>query len=93
MIIIIVDYMTKKKWQEQHFGLVIESYEVTIIWDFTIHTDRHIKANQLNIVIKDHKRKWFLIDLPMPSDKNISVKEPDKISKYKDIEIENYVAL
>ena len=55
----------------------------------SIHTDREIKANRPDIIIKDKVEKTcMLIDMTVPSDKNISVKVVEKLSKYKDLEIE-----
>ena len=52
------------------------------------HTDRTIKANRPDIVVKDHKeKKCFLIDMTVPTDRNIAPKEFEKLSKYKDLEI------
>ena len=59
------------------------------IWDFPINTDRTIQANRPDIVIKNYKsKKCFLIDMMIPRHRNISVKEFDKLSKYKDLQIE-----
>ena len=64
---------------------------VTILWDMQIHTDRELSAN-LNtpdIVIKDHANRCCkLIDVSLPSDRNTSTKVIEKLSKYKDLEIE-----
>ena len=43
-----------EKWYEHTPQPVIESTEVTVLWDFTIHTDRKIDANRPDIIIKDH---------------------------------------
>ena len=76
-------------WYEHHPQPVTEGDNVTILWDFTIHTDRQINANRPDIVIKDLKQKTcFLIDLSVSADRNISVKEYEKLAKYKDLEIE-----
>ena len=55
-----------------------------------IHTDREIKANRPDIVIKDHQEKTclLLIDISVPADDNVCLKEMEKLSKYKDLEIE-----
>ena len=46
-------------------------------------------ADRPDIVIKDHKRKTCkFIDMAGPSDRNTSVKVTEKLSKYKDLEIE-----
>ena len=52
--------------------------------------DRAIQANRPSIVIKDEKSKTsFLIDMTMlPTERNISIKEFDKLSKYKDPQVE-----
>ena len=67
-----------------------EAKGVTIPWDIAIQTKRKIKINRSDIVVKDYKRKTCLLDMSVPTDNNISVKEYNKISKYKDLEIENY---
>lgn len=80
---------THRNWYEHHPQPVTESQHVTILWDFSVNTDRTIQANRPDIIIKDHKNKTcLLIDMSVPSDKNIAVKEFDKLSKYKDLEIE-----
>ena len=33
-------------WYEHHTGPVTEGNDATILWDFTIHTDRSVKANR-----------------------------------------------
>ena len=41
------------------------------------------------IIIKDHMNNTCqLIDMTIPSDRNVSIKEVEKLSKYKDLEIE-----
>ena len=63
--------------------------DVCILWDFSIHTDRTVSANRPDIIIKDKKQNnCLLIDMSVPSDKNISSKEFEKKYKYKDLEIE-----
>lgn len=76
-------------WYEHKPEPVVETKTATILWDFPINTDRTIKANRPDIVIKDHKNKFcLLIDPSVPSDNNVSTKEFDKLSKYKDLQIE-----
>jgi len=53
-----------------------------------IQTDRVIKANRLDIVIKNKQEKsCLLIDMSIPTEKNASVKVTEKLSKYKGLEI------
>ena len=78
-----------ENWYEHHPDPVTESHQVTILWDFPIQTDRTIKANRPDIVIKDlGAKKCTLIDMTVPADHNIAPKEYEKLSKYKDLEIE-----
>ena len=80
---------TSEKWYDHEPETVTENEDVTILWDMPIHTDRKITANRPDIVIKDHKTKTCkLIDMAVPSDRNASVKVTEKLSKYKDLEIE-----
>ena len=54
-----------------------------------IQTDGAMAANRPDIVIKNKREnKCILIDLAIPSDKNTSIKVSEKLSKYKDLEIE-----
>ena len=54
-----------------------------------IHTDGEINASRPDIVIKDKReRRCKIIDVVIPSDNNTSVKVAEKLSKYKDLEIE-----
>ncbi len=54
-----------------------------------IQSDREIKANRPDIVIKNKTtKKCILIDMAILSERNTSVKVTEKPSKYKDLEIE-----
>ena len=76
-------------WSENHPEPVTEGNDTNILWDFRIHTNRLVKANRPDIIVKDHKKKTcLLIDMTVPSDRNTSLKEYEKISKCKDLEIE-----
>ena len=78
-----------EKWYEHQPSTVTESDEVTILWDMPIHTDRELKANKPDIVIKDKKEnRCVIIDVAVPSESNTSIKVTEKLSKYKDLEIE-----
>ena len=76
----------ERNWCEHEPTKVIENKNATILWDFDIHTDR---TNRPNIVEKNHNDKiYFLIDMSVPSDTNVSLKIFEKLSKYTDLEIE-----
>ena len=54
-----------------------------------VNTDRTITANRPDIIIKDSVNSTCkLIDMSIPSDRNIALKEIEKKSKYKNLELE-----
>ena len=62
---------------------VVENTEAKILWDFYIQTDKHVLANQPDIVVVDKKTKTAtIIDIAVPNDSNIANKEKEKIEKY-----------
>ena len=76
-------------WYDHTPQRVMDSSSTTILWDMSIHTDREIAANRPDIIIKDKVEKTcYLIDIAIPNDNNVGVKELEKRSKYKDLEIE-----
>ena len=79
----------KEWWYEHEPKTVTENDSVTILWDMPIHTDRTIAANRLDIVLKNKKDKTcLLIDMTTPLDINTLFKTTEKLTKYKDLEIE-----
>ena len=61
------------------------------MWDMPVNTDRTITLNRPDIIVKDSVRSTCnLIDMTVPSDRNIELKEVEKKSKYKykDLELE-----
>ena len=64
---------------------------MTTLWDMPAQTNKEIKANRPNIVVKDkEKRTCPLIDMSIPNGKkkNTSIKTVEKLSKCKDLETE-----
>ena len=62
---------------------------ITITWDMPVNTDRTITANRPDIIVKDSVNSTCkLIDMNVSSDRNIALKEIEKKSKYKDLELE-----
>ena len=66
---------------------------ITILWDMAVKTDRTLMANRSDIVVKDLRNATCkLIDSTVPSDRrNIALKETEKKSKYKDLELEIHI--
>jgi hypothetical protein len=80
---------TADKWYEHQPLTVAENNKVTVLWDMPVNTDREIKANRPDIIIKNKEEKTCLmIDMTVPSERNVTIKELEKLSKYKDLEIE-----
>ena len=79
----------KEQWYEHEPKAVTKNESITFLWDMPIHTDRTIAANRPDIVLKNKKDKTcLLIDMTISLDTNTSVKTMEKITKYKDLEIE-----
>ena len=51
-------------------------------------TDREPEANKLNVVVKSRSKTCYIIDISTPSQRNTALKEVEKLSKCKDLEIE-----
>ena len=80
---------TPEKWCEDKPLPVMDTPKVTILWDYPIRTNITLQANRPDIVIKHKQNKACqLIDTIVPSDSNISAKQPEKLIKYKVLEIE-----
>ena len=79
------------KWYEHKPESVTHNKDskITIMWDMPVNTDRTITANRPDIIIKDSVNSTCkLIDMSVPSDRNIALKEIEKKGKYKDLELE-----
>ena len=79
------------KWYEHIPETVTENEDetCTILWDMPVHADKEIKSNRPDIIVKDYKVKTcLLIDMVVPDEQNTFVKMVEKLSKYKDLEIE-----
>ena len=59
------------------------------MWDMPVNTDRTVTAHRPDIIVKDSVNSTCkLIDMTVPSDRNIALTEIEKKSKYKDLELE-----
>jgi hypothetical protein len=83
--------LDKKHWYE-HVPKSIETSQggkVTILWNQQVQTDRTIRNNKPDIIIRDNeKRTCMLIDVAISGDRNVIKKEAEKIWKCKDLTIE-----
>ena len=77
------------KWHTHIPKPVCEDGNVTVLWDQAVYTDREIRVNRPDIIIKDKKEKTCtLIDMATPEDSNVVQKEWEKKLKYKSLCIE-----
>ena len=54
-----------------------------------VNTDRTLTANRPDIVVKDLTNATCkMIDMTVPSDRNIALTETEKKNKYKDLELQ-----
>ena len=69
------------KWYEHEPETMIHNKDnnITIMWDMPVNTDRTITANRPDIIVKDSVNSTCkLIDMTVPSDRNIALKETEK---------------
>lgn len=60
------------KWYEHKPETVVENEQAPILWNMPIHTDREIRANKPDIIIREHtKQRCWIIDLAVPLDRTI----------------------
>ena len=86
IVVIITSFSTADKWYEQKPEKVTEDEAATVIWDMPVNTDKEIKANRPDIIIKDKiEKKCVMTDMSIPSERNLPIKEVEKLSKYKDL--------
>jgi hypothetical protein len=63
---------------------VCEKGDVTVLWNQAVHIDREVTANRPDIIIKNKKEiTCTLIDVAIPTDRNVVQKEAEKKLKYK----------
>lgn len=68
---------------------VCEHEDITVLWNQGVQTDREVLANRPDIIIKNKQKKTcILIDVSVPSDRNVVQKEAEKKLKYKNLSIE-----
>ena len=68
---------------------MLENDKCKILWDFAIQTDKEIEHRRPDIVVTDkEKRECEIIDIVVPGNQNIKVKEPEKITKYQDLRLQ-----
>lgn len=77
----------KQNWWEHKPERVAEKDGTKILWDFKIQTDKHLEHNTPDIVVVTDKQV-HIIDVAIPGDSRVDQKEIEKITRYKDLQIE-----
>ena len=68
---------------------MLENDKCKILWHFAIQTETEIEHRRPDIVVIDkEKREGKIIDIAVPGDQNIKVKEIEKITKYQDLRLQ-----
>ena len=74
------------KWYNHKPEDVMENDRVKILWDFNIQTDHVIQHRRPDIVIVyKNERRCHIVDVAVPGDKRVELKEQEKIEKYGDL--------
>ena len=77
----------ENKWFSHQPESVLENDICKILWDFAIQTDKEIEHRKPDIVVIDkEKRECKIINIAVPGDQTIKVKELEKITKYQDLD-------
>ena len=65
---------------------VLENDTQKLLWDFNIQTDRLIPARRPDLIIINKRKKICkIVDLAVPADHRINLKESEKKDKYLDL--------
>jgi hypothetical protein len=82
-------FETIENWYSHIPKPVCQHEDITVLWNQGIQTDREVLANRPNIIIKNMNDKiCLLIDVAVPSDRNVIQKESENKLKYKNSSIE-----
>ena len=74
------------KWYKHVPEKVEETDRVKILWDFNIQTDHVVEHRRPDIVVLDKEEKRCqLIDIAVPGDSRVALKEKEKVQKYQDL--------
>ena len=78
--------VSEVQWYNHKPASAVENDRVKILCDFNIQTDHVIKHRRPDIVVL-HKteRKFHLVDITVPGDKRIELKEQKKVGNYSEL--------
>ena len=78
-----------KDWFKHEPKKIEEACNVVVMWDYTIPTEKKIGANRPDIVLHNKtSNSALIVDFLVPHNTNIINKTAEKLTKYRDLEIE-----
>ena len=64
----------------------LKNDKVRILWDFNIYVNWFLEAKRPDTVgVDKEERECVIIDIAVPADQNIEVKEIEKVEKYQEL--------
>ena len=79
----------ESRWYQHHFNRLVETNNITMMWDTVIPAAREIGASRPDICFRNKKTNTcLLIDIGCPADGNISRKQAEKLTRYSDLRVE-----
>ena len=76
-------------WYDHALKGVMESDEIEVLRNFKIQCDHHIECRKPDIVVVEkEEKKCLIVDIAIPDDKNVGVKEEEKVQKYDELKWE-----
>ena len=74
---------------QHHPDRLVETDDITMMWDTTIPTAREVKANRPNVCLGNEKTNNCLpINISCPANGNIGKKHAEKSAKYSNLRVE-----
>jgi hypothetical protein len=75
-----------ERWYNHRAETVYENESVKILWDMNLYTDHVIEARRPDIVVVNKQEKTCqVIDIAVPLDRRVEIKEDEKCQKYRDL--------
>ena len=84
-----IGVQVKDSWLQHKPEEVVQQNDIIVMWDKSILTAKKVGCNRPDITIHDTKaRECIFVDVSIPVCDNVIKKEAEKITKYRDLEIE-----
>ena len=78
-----------EKWYEHCPKGVVENDDVKLIWDINIQCNNIIEARRPDLIlVVERGKSCVIVDVAVPGDCRVREKEPEKIEKYQNLQIE-----